>query len=139
MNCLDKAKEQIAVHYMEDMQKGFRKYVGLLDKDADLEKSVSMDINLNVSVLDYGAQWPTEYFSAGYKDLLGICARFALIDALFEEEKPFLVLDDPFVNLDKGKLDNALDLLQQVSKQYQIIYLTCHDSRAANNNKKASK
>ncbi len=139
MNCLDKAKEQIAVHYMEDMQKGFRKYVGLLDKDANLEKSVSMDINLNVSVLDYGAQWPTEYFSAGYKDLLGICARFALIDALFEEEKPFLVLDDPFVNLDKGKLDNALDLLSQVSKQYQIIYLTCHDSRMVKESKKASK
>lgn len=130
MSCLDKAKEQIAIHYMEDMQKAFRKYVGLLDKDANLEKNVSMDINLNVSVLDYGTQWSTEYFSAGYKDLIGICARFALIDALFEDEKPFLVLDDPFVNLDKGKLDNALGLLEQVAKQYQIIYLTCHDSRA---------
>lgn len=136
MSCLDKAKEQIAVHYMEDMQKGFRKYVGLLDNDADLEKAVSMDINLNVSVLDYGSQWPTEYFSAGYKDLLGICARFALIDALFEEEKPFLVLDDPFVNLDKGKLNNALELIAQVAKQYQIIYLTCHDSRMIDTNDK---
>ena len=139
MTCLDKAKEQIAIHYMEDMQKAFRKYVGLLDKDANLEKNVSMDVNLNVSVLDYGTQWSTEYFSAGYKDLIGICARFALIDALFEDEKPFLVLDDPFVNLDKGKLGNALDLLEQVSKQYQIIYLTCHDSRSIDLGEKPNK
>lgn len=139
MTCLDKAKEQIAIHYMEDMQKAFRKYVGLLDKDANLEKNVSMDVNLNVSVLDYGTQWSTEYFSAGYKDLIGICARFALIDALFEDEKPFLVLDDPFVNLDKGKLGNALELLEQVSKQYQIIYLTCHDSRSIDLGEKPNK
>lgn len=137
MACLDKAKEQIAIHYMEGMQKGFSKYIGLLDKDADLEKTASMDINLNVSVLDYGEQWSTEYFSAGYKDLIGICARFALIDALFEDEKPFLVLDDPFVNLDKGKLGNALKLLEQVSQHYQIIYLTCHDSRTLKNSQKA--
>lgn len=30
--------------------------------------------------------------------------RFALVDAMYPGEKPFLILDDPFVNLDDEKL-----------------------------------
>ena len=30
--------------------------------------------------------------------------RLALVDTLFESEQPFLILDDPFVNLDVERL-----------------------------------
>ena len=55
--------------------------------------------------------------------------RLSLIDSLFEKEKPFIILDDPFVNLDESKIKNATDLLKNISKDYQIIYFICHDSR----------
>jgi uncharacterized protein YhaN len=55
--------------------------------------------------------------------------RFALVDALFTEEQPFLVLDDPFVNLDKEKLERAMTFLKDAAGQYQILYLVCHESR----------
>ena len=55
--------------------------------------------------------------------------RLSLIDSLFESEKPFVILDDPFVNLDKTKIKNAINMLKNVSKKYQLIYFICHESR----------
>lgn len=50
-------------------------------------------------------------------------------DALFENEAPMLILDDPFVNLDDSRLKKALELLDLLANHRQIIYLTCHSSR----------
>ena len=58
-----------------------------------------------------------------------MCTRFALIDALFETEIPFVVLDDPFVNLDRESLEGAQKVLTEISSKYQLIYFTCHASR----------
>ena len=56
--------------------------------------------------------------------------RLSLIDSLYGEERPFLVLDDPFVNLDGEKLERAKEMLRELSRDTQIIYLTCHESRS---------
>ena len=53
----------------------------------------------------------------------------AMIEVMYEDEKPFLLFDDPFVNLDGEKLQRALAFLQQISESYQVIYFTCHESR----------
>ena len=55
--------------------------------------------------------------------------RLSLIDSLFEKEKPFIILDDPFVNLDENKIKNATNLLKNLSQEYQIVYFICHESR----------
>ena len=56
--------------------------------------------------------------------------NFYLIDALFTKEKPFLILDDPFVNLDDEHTGRALKLLEEITRQYQVIYLVCNSGRA---------
>ncbi|MBO5119287.1 hypothetical protein J6B78_05175 [Methanocorpusculum sp.] len=78
----------------------------------------------------YGEGKELGYFSTGTRDLIGLCMRFALVEAMFPEEEPFLVLDDPFVNLDEEKTKRALAFLKEAAKQYQIVYLVCHESRA---------
>ena len=65
----------------------------------------------------------------GYKDLIHICMRFGLIEALFKNETPFVILDDPFVNLDEGKTSKALEVLNEFAKKYQVIYFVCNSSR----------
>ena len=69
------------------------------------------------------------YFSQGYADIISICMRFALVDALFSNAKPFVILDDPFVNLDDAHTKEALSLLRKLSEEKQVIYLVCHSSR----------
>jgi uncharacterized protein YhaN len=70
-----------------------------------------------------------KWMSAGYQDLIGVCMRLALVDAMYQEEKPFLILDDPFVNLDEEKTTAGMTLLSNVAQEYQTIYFTCHSSR----------
>ncbi len=127
MKCMENAKEKFSTHYMNGINQGFEQYIKMLD-DGTL-RAAQMDVQLNVNVSANGSQKSIDYFSTGYKDLIGICTRFALVDALFENEIPFIILDDPFVNLDGEKLSRALDMIGEISKKYQILYFVCHESR----------
>ncbi len=124
---LETAKEQFSSHYLEKMKTSFVKNLKLIDGK---QMDVSLDVNLNVKVNEQGSNKEISYFSTGYKDLIYICMRLSLIDSLFENEKPFIILDDPFVNLDEAKIKNAMELLNNLSKEYQIIYFVCHESRS---------
>ena len=70
------------------------------------------------------------YFSRGYQDMTGLCMRLAFADAMYREKNPFLILDDPFVNLDEEKIEHGRAFVREIAKEYQVIYFTCHESRA---------
>ena len=125
---LQKAKEQFVSKYMEPISRGFSKYYSMLTGDTRGEWMI--DANMNLMVREYGELRDTGWLSAGYQDLIGVCMRLALVDAMYQEEKPFLILDDPFVNLDQEKVACGNHLLLSVANEYQVIYFTCHDSRS---------
>lgn len=125
-NLLKQAKEQFSSSYMQDMIKNFDEYMKLIDNS---EMLTNIDIKLDVKVDVNGSQKEIKYFSAGYKDLVYICMRFSLIQTLFKNEAPFVVLDDPFVNLDEEKTKKALKVISAISQKYQIIYFVCNSSR----------
>lgn len=122
-----KAKEQFSSHYLGNMTEGFEKYLKLINGE---KLNANIDVKLNVKVQEYGENKEIDYLSTGYRDLIGISMRFALVDALFENEKPFIILDDPFVNLDKEKIEKAKEIVKELAKKYQVIYFICHESRA---------
>ena len=123
---LKQAKESFSTHYLNRMERGFEKYISLIDKE---KIDANIDVNLNVKLDQNGGKRDVSYFSTGYQDLIYLCIRFSLIDALFENENPFVILDDPFVNLDEEKIKNSIDLINKISEKYQIIYFVCHESR----------
>lgn len=129
---LQMAKEQFLSRYMAPLRRGMGHYLTLLDEkyrgDAEgMDFDITMD--LAVQVIRNGATHSSDYLSHGYQDLVGLCARFALVDVLYHKEKPMIVLDDPFTNLDEEKTERALKLLTDIAKERQIIYFTCHESR----------
>ena len=123
---LSLAKENFSSSYLKDMVNGFKHYLKLIDNK---ELDTNVDINLDVKVDVNGAKKEIKYFSVGYKDLIYICMRFSLIKALFKDEQPFIILDDPFVNLDDNKTPKAIELVNQLAKEFQVIYLVCNESR----------
>ncbi len=88
-----------------------------------------MDADFNVHLLAEGEERNTELLSAGYRNLVELARRMAFIDAMYEEEKPFILLDDPFINLDPPKVEGGMRFLEAIARAHQVIYFTCHDSR----------
>ncbi len=123
---MKKADENLKVKYREPLQESLNKYLKFIAGDKVIAK---IDIDLNVTIEEFGEQKVTDYYSKGYQNLFEICKRFALTDVLFNGEKPFIVLDDPFYNLDEDKLNSAIELVKKLSREYQIVYFTCHESR----------
>ncbi len=121
------ADDNLKTKYRAPLQDSLNKYLALIDGG---KTNAKIDIDLLVTIEEKVGSISTEYYSKGYQNLFEICKRFALTDVLFTGEKPFIILDDPFYNLDDEKLKNALDLIKKLSSEYQIIYFICHESRS---------
>lgn len=124
---LNSAKDKLTSKYASKVTSGFEKYSKIFFKET--EGNIRLDQNLEISVIKEGIARYPQSFSQGQQSVMDVCLKFALVNAMFEKEKPFVILDDPFVNLDKENLDSALRLIKTVSNEMQIIYLTCHNSR----------
>lgn len=121
------ARTSFAARFMEPVRKSFDRYFRMLTGEEI--KTYQLDADLKIGIREYGMVRDPGFLSEGWQDLIGLCRRMAMIDAMYGEEKPFLLFDDPFVNLDGEKLQKALAFLQRISESYQVIYFTCHESR----------
>lgn len=127
LDFLESAKTSFVKKYAGKVTDSFKKYSQMFSGSVPEEIIVSPE--LEISAIKMSAARNIEGFSNGQKSIMDVCLRLSLIDAMFEKEKPFLILDDPFVSLDEKNFENAGSLIKEASKQCQIIYLTCHNSR----------
>ena len=124
---LKEAKERLSGRYLDTMQDSFGRYLGeLTGEDAPV---FTMDAQFRVKLRAAGLSRDTDAFSTGTRDLIALCERLSLVDAMFEGERPFLILDDPFTNLDDDTIERATALICRVAERYQVLYLTCHSGR----------
>ncbi len=65
--------------------------------------------------------------SQGTLDLVYLAARLGLVRLVTGDRRPPLILDDPFVTLDDARATRALELLREISRDFQVIYLTTSD------------
>ena len=124
---MEKAKENLSTRYLQPVMSRFSAYAG--EFVPELGKTAAVDTALDVMVEREGERRRREYFSEGYQCIVDICLRLALVGAMYPEDAPCLILDDPFVNLDDDKLAHALDILGRLAESGQVLYLSCHSSR----------
>ena len=125
MACLQQAREQLSTAYLGTVRSRFDGYLAQLEDGG----TYLVDGDLQVQAQRLGRTRELAYFSAGQVDLVMACMRLALVDALFRDQQMFVILDDPFVNLDDDHMAQARKLLHSLSTSRQILYLTCHSSR----------
>ena len=127
---LEKAKLKFSAKYMDPIFNAFRKYYEILSDDS---MQYETDANLNLMLREKDGLHDIRLLSSGYRDLVGICRRMAFVDTMYKREEgteaPFLIYDDPFVNLDDGRMSMAGKFLERVSSEYQILYFICSSSR----------
>jgi len=125
---MEEAKTALSTRYLDGMQTAFRHYLDILT-DGQAPEAI-MDTSFSVSLREGGKTRAMESFSRGWRDAVEFCTRLSLTSALFKDsEKPFLLLDDPFVNLDDNRLDAAKAMLEKLADEYQIFYFVCHKER----------
>ena len=127
LSYLEEARNLFTSRYMNPFLRSFRRYYGMLTGQS--AESVQTDADLGIMILDQGLPRDPSLMSEGTRDMISLCRRMAMIDAMYPGEKPFLVLDDPFSNLDDERLKGGMRFLHTASLEYQILYLTCHGSR----------
>lgn len=74
-----------------------------------------------------GAEEALGAISAGTHEQLAVLARLAYADMLATAGGTApIILDDPFVYSDDGRLDKLFDVIADAATRHQVIVLTCH-------------
>ena len=127
LSYLEEARNSFTSRYMNPFLRSFSRYYSMLTGEST--DAVRTDADFSIAIMEEGLPRDPSLMSEGTRDLISLCRRMAMIDAMYPEEKPFLVLDDPFSNLDDERVKGGLRFLHSASLEYQILYLTCHKSR----------
>ena len=121
------AKDSMTSKYLGKTKEGFIKYAEKIG--GIVGESFEMDTDFGITKQEGSGTKGIEAYSRGTRDLFNLAARLGLVDSLYEKETPFILLDDPFTAFDDKKTTAALKLLNELSRDRQIIYFTCAKSR----------
>ncbi len=124
LKLLLQAKENLSVSYLPKLKNTCQQ---LLNQITDGNYELSLDRNFNLYLKTNGITKSLDFYSRGIREITLLCFRVALSSMLFNDNIPLLIVDDAFVNFDEENFARAIKLLKTLSKNTQIIYLTCHD------------
>jgi len=125
---LSLAKENLTARYLGKTRTAFAEYVKSIGNENP--ELFTMDTSFALTKSEGAKSQPTEAYSLGIRDVFSLCSRLALVDSLYENESPFVILDDPFAHFDDKKCQAALKTVKKMADKKQIIYLTCSKSRS---------
>lgn len=129
---LKEAREKYTLSYSTPLLEAFLRYMDMFDDyyKQKLNGTFVIDGENNINLMSDGAKRNIESLSRGYRDITGLAARLGCIDVMCGEEKPFIIMDDPFAGFDDEHVKLGLELLKTLGEQYQILYFTCSSDRA---------
>lgn len=117
------AKDNVASRYVSTINGEFSSILGKFGIDVNrfvIDNQWTVKEQTNVGTKDF------EYSSQGLQDIISFCQRISLINKIYKKEKPFVILDDTFVNLDDNMLTCAKQVVKELAGEFQVIYLCCH-------------
>ncbi len=126
---LTEAKDILTTKYLSRTKEAFDRFISEIGAEAPEE--FSMSTSFEIMKNERGSMKDADAYSLGTRELYALAARLALIESLYEDEQPFVILDDPFAHFDDKRLERALGALCRLAKNKQIIYLTCSSAREA--------
>lgn len=124
---LELARENFTSQYRTPLMDSFTRYYGMIA--GIFPKDFEINADLDISIRAQGAMRSSRAQSAGIRDLIALCRRMAICDAMYRGRQPFVIFDDPFVNFDDARMEGALRFLDEIAQDRQVIYLTCQSAR----------
>lgn len=128
LDWLDKATRETLASAARRLEKRIGEYVGRI---TDMRYSrIQVDegtFDLRVWSGEKHDQVEPETLSRGTVDQLYLAARLSLVDIICGDRRPPLLLDDPFVTFDSRRLERAMEIIRDFSRDQQVIIFTCGD------------
>lgn len=124
---LVRAKDRLTAKYLGKTRALFDEYIKLLSTESP--ELFGLSVNFGISKSAGSTSKPTEAFSLGTRELYSLAARLALTDSLYDGNRPFIILDDPFAHFDDKRCAMATKAVKKLADMRQIIYFTCSKSR----------
>ncbi len=120
---LELAQENVSQRFVDPINQDFKK---IFDRFNLQDKEFLIDNNLNINEKSPVGLKNLEYSSQGIQDIISFTKRLILIDKIYAVNKPVIVLDDTFVNLDDNMLELAKKIVKNLSEKYQVFYFCCN-------------
>ena len=121
------AEKNLKDRYIDPVKNSYITYASALEEA--LGEKIEMDREYHIMFEKNGEYRSEKHLSAGQLCMCALCFRLALTDNMFKGEKPFVIMDDPFADLDREHMQKAAELVKKLAADRQIIYFCCHDSR----------
>jgi len=126
---MEEAKRQTMSSARDELEPRIADHLSYITQGRYDDVKADDDLNLRVFSSEKGG-WiaaESEELSRGTLDQLYLAARLALLELLYRDARPPLLLDDPFVKFDPSRREQALELCKEVAKTHQVLLFTCHD------------
>ncbi len=121
-------KERLSGNPMETLVNEFSRLLMLIT-DGNF-KTGDIDEDFNIKLENSNGQIPVDLLSAGTYDCVSLALRFSLLKHIFNDRQGYVVLDDCLVDLDPVRKSQAIMLINDFAKDYQIIFTTCSPDTA---------
>ncbi|MDX1608132.1 MAG: hypothetical protein R3251_02900, partial [Candidatus Spechtbacterales bacterium] len=125
----------------EALETSMSKYIDKITSGKYTDIKLDENFELQVMSSEKGDYVEADVLSTGMIDQLYIVARFGFLQLLYNPEsvhakteekreeakhsrRPVMLLDDPFVNFDEERRDNMYHIIEELSREFQIILFT---------------
>jgi hypothetical protein len=122
---LEDARVETSQSFLGPVARRAKRHITRLLPGCDLSFSESLSLE---HVVRAGVSEGCDNLSKGTQEQLAVLTRLAFADVLLEQGRPVsLILDDPLVYSDDGRLDLMTEILSEAAERMQVILLTCRE------------
>ncbi|HEX9965505.1 MAG TPA: AAA family ATPase [Allosphingosinicella sp.] len=122
---LDEARVETSQSFLGPVARRAKRHIARLLPGCDLRFSENLSLD---HVIRAGVSEGCDNLSKGTQEQLAVLTRLAFADVLLEQGRPVsLILDDPLVYSDDGRLDLMTEILSEAAERMQVILLTCRE------------
>lgn len=110
----------------DSINEDLERIIGREKYNVNLSKGIKPD---TIKPTTWNTKADTDLLSYGTKEQIAFSFRLSLGNILSEEEKQLVILDDPLANTDNPRLHRSIGVLEEYSKNLQIILITCDKTK----------
>lgn len=124
-NVFCRLKEQAGHSPVGDIEEKFRKYLDVITEGRLKLNSINQQMAVQLASGTYALAY--DILSDGTKDTISLAFRLAMLERLFPEGGGLAVFDDPFTDMDPGRVSQSCKLIQKFAENNQVIFITCDE------------